>query len=149
MQLKIKGKDQWCAWRNLAKLLCCIVILVAIFGATAEAQAAGNTRTPTVTVMVVSRLVLWARPSVMSRIVAILHRGREFTVFGRSVSGRWIYGMTDMGTVGWLPSRGFLMLHPEVSLRLLPIFSARGRLLMMPATGQMMMPTPMPTRMGY
>src|SRR5579859_929859 len=138
MLLRSVATQKWRISRYFVQLLCCMVILASVFGASAQvraahAQAMTNPQVPMVTVTVVSRLVLWARPSTMSRVVAVLHRGRMFTVMGRGVSGRWLYGFTDMGTLGWTPSRGFLMLHPEVRLRMLAVFSRSGRLLMLPA----------------
>jgi hypothetical protein len=146
---KIEISKQRQLYQLLAKVLCCIVVLTAVFGATSSVDAAANTQPSAVTVVVVSRLVLWARPSYRSPIVAVLFMGREFTAVGRSASGRWIYGVTDMGTPGWLPSRGFLMLHREVRLRALPVFTSMGTPLMMPMPSPTPMPTQMPSMMGY
>lgn len=101
----------------LKYFLCCMVAILIVLGTFSETHAAGGGQTITV----VSRLVLWARPTLRSPVVAVLMRGRHFTVTARSVSGRWLYGFTDMGTAGWLPSFSFLRLHPEVNFMALPV----------------------------
>ena len=127
--------------RLFIKALCCVVLLMVFcLNGTSEVRAF-NTQASTV--VVVQRLVLWAGPSLRTRVVAVLFRGRHFTVDGRTASGIWLHGVTDRGIRGWLPARGFLMLHPEVNPMMLPIMAA--------SSGQNMMPqrSTMPQRRGY
>lgn len=99
-----------------------------VMGTFSQASANNNGQT----VVVVNRLVLWARPSMLSRVVVVLTHGRRFTVTNRSASGRWLYGVTDRDVTGWLPSFGFLQLHPEVRLADLPIRASGLNVPMMP-----------------
>src|SRR5258708_943207 len=94
-----------------------VVIAMLVLGTFSETWAWNGSQTITV----VNRLVVWARPTLSSPVISVLMRGRHFTVNGRSSSGRWIHGITDMGIAGWLPSFGFLRLHREVNLFALPV----------------------------
>ena len=80
---------------QICKIIVCLAMLT-LLGTLNETHAANSMTTITV----VSRLVLWAKPTLNSSIVAVLRRGRHFSVNGRSASGRWIHGMTDKSVVG-------------------------------------------------
>lgn len=111
-----------------------VIALVLMLSSVSETHANSSAKTITV----ISRLVVWARPSFRSVITAVLMRGRHFTVTARSPSGQWIYGITDMGMVGWIPSAGFLQLHPEVRLSVLPVLAVNfSAPMVMPRTRRM------------
>lgn len=114
-----------------------VLLVLLCLGLSTNVYAAGTTQTITVK----SRLVVWARASSLSQVLAVLGRGRRVTIDGRSASGVWLHGVTDRGTRGWFPSMGLLQLHPEVRLNLLPVL----------ATGisAPVMSTPIPRRGGY
>src|SRR5579871_4677226 len=86
-------------WFRVALIMVCsTVILTSVFGTTKTTQAAGAANSQTIVVM--RRLILWRSPTLRSRIVAVLLRGRHFTVDGQSASGLWLHGVTDRGTRG-------------------------------------------------
>ncbi len=107
--------------RLIARKVCCVALVILVLGTTFGAGAASGATS--FTISVVNRLVVWAGPSLNARIVAVLEKGRHFTVDGRNTAGTWIHGITDRGTLGWLPTRGFLTLHPEVNLQFLTVLS--------------------------
>ncbi len=141
--IKEKGRGNRVSYRNLVRIIILALILVSVFSVPATAQA----RTIRTRVTVRVELVVWRGPSFGTRILAVLFKGRRFTVDGRNFSGTWLHGITDRGTRGWIPSSGFLRLHPEVNPMLLPVLT---RFVTRPATMQMVMPQPTPVmRTGY
>jgi hypothetical protein len=127
----------------LKLLVCSVLLSMTTLGRPTPVQA--GPRAAISTVAVIHQLVLWKRASLRSPIVAVLLRGRHFTANGRNASGSWIHGVTDRGTAGWLPSRGFLILHPEVNLTLLPVLvTASSTMNQAPSTT----PKPIPNK-GY
>ncbi len=106
--------------KNVLRVALLVALTLTIgLGAVDQAQAAPGT-----TIMIMRGAVIWSRPSLTSRILGVLLRGRHFTVTGRSASGRWLFGITDRNVSGWILNLGFHRLHPNVNIAMLPIIGA-------------------------
>ena len=117
------------AFRGILKAVLLLTVALLLMSSTGVTTQAA----PGQTIAVRQRLIVWASPSMRSRVVAVLLRGRHFTLNGRNSMGTWLHGMTDRGTTGWIFTQGFLMLHPTVNISMLPIFAVS----MMPAQPSM------------